>query len=204
MLSPADRAYLLGEAEMEHEQSKRNAEARIRMRITNTVLDFMVLVHHLKKKDRRQVFDTDDERFTDGLTAMLSFAYIGMRESGTDFGHALEPAVRKAEEVHAADTLGQAVSVDVRFDVETEVETAVDDVAAAIDAGKPVTPAELFSVMVGSDVLEEVSEVTLQLSDETDGDGLLKEDEFVAHVAEYLDADLRWLPYNRVKVVVEA
>lgn len=201
MLSPADRAYLLGEAEMEHEQSKRNAEARIRTRITNTVLDFMVLVHHLKKKDRRQVFDTDDGRFMDGLTAMLSFAYIGMRESGTDFGHALEPAVRKAEEVHAADTLGQAVSVDVRFDVETEVETAVDDVAAAIDAGKPVTPAELFSVMVGSDALEEVSEVTLQLSDGTDGDGLLKEDEFVAHVAEYLDADLRWLPYNRVKVV---
>jgi hypothetical protein len=204
MLSPADRAYLLGNAEMKHEQSKRNAEARIRGRITDAVLDFMILVHHLKKKDRRQVFDTDDERFMDGLTAMLSFAYIGMRESGAEFGHALEPAIRRAEEVHAADMLGQAVSVDVQFDVETEVETAVDDVATAIDAGKPVTPAELFSVMVGSDALEDVNEVTLQLSDGSGDDGLLKEDEFVAHVAEYLDADLCWLPYNRVKVVVEA
>lgn len=203
ILSPADRAYLLGEADMKHEQSKRNAEARIRGRITDAILDFGILVHHLKKKDRRQVFDTDDERFMDGLTAMLSFAYIGMRESGGEFGHALEPAIRKAEEVHAADMLGQAVSVDVQFDVETEVETAVDDVAVAIDAGKPVTPAELFSVMVGSDVLDDVEAVTLQLSDEAEEDGLLKEDEFVAHVADYLDAELRWLPYNRVKVLVE-
>ncbi|MCO8245605.1 hypothetical protein [Haladaptatus sp. AB643] len=204
ILSPADRAYLLGEAAMEHDQSKRNAEARIRQRITDAILDFPILIHHLKKKDRRQVFDRtlEDDGFMDGLTAMLSFVYVGMEGSGAEFSHALEPAVRKAEEAHAAKMLGQAVSVDVQFDVETTVQTAVDDVTAAIDAGKPVTPAELFSVMVGSDALDDVDEVTLQLSEDGEEGGLLKEDEFVAHVAEYLDADLRMLPYNRVKVVV--
>ncbi len=201
MLSPADRAYLLGEAEMEHDQSKRNAEARIRQRITDTVLDFAIVVHHLKQKDRRQVFDraVEGDDFVDGVMAMLSFTYIGMRESGLEFAHALEPAIRKAEEVHAAAALGQAISVDVQFDVETEVETAVDDVAANIEAGNPVTPAELFSVLVGSDALDEVDEITLQLGSD---DSLLKQEEFVAHLAEYLDADLRWLPYDRVKVVV--
>ncbi|WP_435157690.1 hypothetical protein [Haladaptatus sp. DFWS20] len=197
VLSPADRTYLLGEAAMEHEQSKRNAEARIRQRITDSILDFSILVHHLKKKDRQQVFDaTEDDAFMDGLMALLSFTYLGMRESGVEFDHVLKPAVRKAEEVHAADTLGQAISVDIRFDVETEIET---DVVADIETGNPVTTAELFSVLVGSNALDDVHAVTIQLGND---DGLLREEEFVAHFADYLDAELRWLPYDQVKVVV--
>ncbi|WP_227773199.1 hypothetical protein [Haladaptatus pallidirubidus] len=201
VLSPADRAYLLGEAEMEHDQSKRNVEARIRQRVTDGILDFSILVHHLKKKDRRQIFrSAEDDAFMNGLMAMFSFTYIGMRESSVEFAHTLEPAVRKAEEVHAADTLGQTVSVDVQFDVETEIETVVADVVDSIDAGKPVTPAELFSAMVGSTVLDDADEVLLQLG--TD-DGLFKEEDFVTHFATYHDAELRWLPYYRVKAVIE-
>jgi len=200
MLSPADRNYLLGEAEMEHEQSKRNAEARIRERVVNSIVDFNLLVHTLKKKDRRQIFDksVDDEEFVDGVMAMLSFAYVGLKESGVEFDHVLEPAIRKSEEVYAADVLGSTVDVDIEFDVKTQVRTELDDVNARIERGDPVSPAELFSVIIGGDLsLDEVEEVVLQRG--ADGDSRQGQ-EFVERIAEFMDAEVEELPLNRVRL----
>lgn len=201
MLSRADRAYLLGEAEMAHEQSKRNAEARIRERVRHAVLDFNLLVHHLQTKDRRQVFEKsiEDEAFVNGLVAMLSFAYTGAEESGVDFGHLLEPAIRKAEEVHAADVLGHTVSVEVDFDVTTEAQTDIDDVAARVRDGEAVRPAELFSLLVtDATVLDGSDEVILQLR--PDGDDHDQEESFVEKIARFVNAEVVDLPRNRVKL----
>ncbi|MFC7046661.1 hypothetical protein ACFQH6_15730 [Halobacteriaceae archaeon GCM10025711] len=202
ILSRADRAYLLGEAEMTHEQSKRNAEARIRERVTNAVLDFNLLVHRLQRKDRRQIFDksVDDPAFRQGLMAMLAFTYMGLKESGVEFEHVLEPAIRKSEGVYAADALGNQVDVTVTFDVETEVATALDDVSDAIQAGDPVAPAELFAVIMGDEsALDDADEVILQLG--TD-DGEARDEEFVDRLATFLDAGIEELPGNRVRLRV--
>jgi len=200
VLSRADREYLLGETEMTHEQSERNAEARIRERVRDAVLDFNLLVHTLAAKDRRQVFEKsiDDREFVEGLTAMLSFAYMGLKESGVEFDHVLVPAIRKSEEVYAADALGSSVDVEVTFDVETRVRTALDDVTARIEAGEPVAPTELFSLVVGDGTaLGDVDEVVVQRGtgeDPRDGNG------FVERIAAFLDAEVTPLPLNRVRL----
>ncbi len=200
MLSQADREYLLGLSDMAHEQSKRNAEARIRKRVTNTVVDFYVLINTLKRKDRRQVFDKglDDERFRAGLTGAMAFFYMGLTESGLDFESILEPAVRRAEEVYAAEGLDSTVSVDVTFDVNVETDSDLEDVAARVERGEAVTPGEFFSMVAGDGTpLDDVDAVVLQLGV---GELGLDEEAFVARAAEFLDGDLEWVADDRVRI----
>jgi len=188
VLTPADRAYLLGETEMSHEQSKRNAEARIRNRIREGIVDFDLLVHSLDRKDRRQIFEStaDDETFVDGVTAMLSFAYIGLKEQGVDFDRVLVPAISGAERAYGIDQRSANVTVDVEFDVETTVEARLDGIAERLDDGDPVAPRELFSlVMEGERALADYDRITLRLDDEDDR-------AHVTRLAEYLDADVTY------------
>jgi len=200
VLSKADRRYLLGLTEMEHEQSRRNAEARIRERIANGIEDFYLVARRLKQKDRRQVFDKhlDETAFRYGLVGMLTFAYMGTKESGMNFEHLVEPAIRRAEEVYVAERLNSTVDVDVTFDVSVEAGTTLETVAERIREDEAVTPGEFFSVMAGdTDVLEEVESVVLQLGVADLG---LEEESFVARVAEFMDGDLEWLADDRVRV----
>jgi len=195
VLSPADRAYLLGTREMSHEQSKRNAEARIRERVREAVLDFGLLVHALPEKDRKQVFaGVEDDAFVDGLAAMLSFVYLGLREQGVPFEQVLAPAVVKAEEAYAATTLGSSVEADVVFEVTRDVGRGVSDVAARVDRGEPVTPRELFSLVVrGAGRLDDHESVLVQVTADDDAG-------FVERLAGYLDADVEQRPLNRVRL----
>ena len=198
VLTEADRAYLLGETEMTHEQSKRNAEARIRQRITNAIFDFDLIVHMLADKDRRQVFEraaTDDE-LLDGVTAMLAFTALGLKEQGVELEDVLVPAIRSAEEAYAASQLAANVSVDITFDVETAVESTFEGIEARLTDGDPVRPRELFSLAIerGHD-LTVYDRITLV---RTEDDGA--DDEFVERLAEYLGGDLRQLSESRAEI----
>lgn len=197
MLSPADREFLRGETEMTHDQSRRNAEARIRTRVLNTIKDFTLLVHTLKTKDRDRIFDAVDESaFVDGLVSMISFTYLGMKESGMSFESVLTPAVSRAEEVHAANTLGSAADVSVKFDVRTEYGTAVADTTERIRSDTPVTPQELFTVAMADDpVLAETDSILVQLPHGADTD-----DGVLDRLAVYLDADVTYRSSNRVEL----
>jgi glycerophosphoryl diester phosphodiesterase len=58
ILSPRDRRYLLGEADVSSSsQEERNIRAAIRDRLANAILDFSLLFQHMEDRDRRQVFD---------------------------------------------------------------------------------------------------------------------------------------------------
>lgn len=200
ILSPADRALLLGEADMDHEQSRRNAEARVRQRIIDSIKDFNLLIHALKPKDRRQIFmkSVDDPEFIDGLTTMLSFAYLGMKESGIEFSHVLKPAIRRTEEAHAANTLGTMVDVEVDFNVDTQLRAELDDVRTRLAAADPITPAELFSFLVAEgDVPDDVDTIVVQLDT---GEEQHTDPEFMGHIAEFLDANIEDLPLNRIRL----
>ncbi len=199
VLSPADREFLLGERELSHEQSRRNAEARIRNRIEDAILDFDLLLHTLSKKDRRQVFDDvhTDDAFLDGLRAMLAFTYIGTAEQGLDFETVVIPAVRASEEAMAAKAAGENVSVEVTFDVDTEVGDSLEGVAATLEAGDPVTPRELFSiVMAGEYDPRALEEIPLRLST-AGGETQPGDDQFLERLANYLEADLEVLSETR-------
>ncbi len=201
VLSPADRAYLLGEREMSHEQSKRNAEARIRRRIHAAVLDFDLLLHTLPEKDRKQLFEqtTTDEAFLDGLRALVAFLYLGTETYGVDFEDILEPAIRSSEEYLAATDREANVSVDVTLDVETTVESSLEGVAARLDADEPVTPRELFSlVMQGTYDARSHDRITLvRTDDEQTPDG------FLERLASYLDGELRSVSDSRAVIRLE-
>ena len=201
MLSPADRAYLLGEREMGHEQSKRNAEARIRRRIHAAVLDFDLLLHTLPEKDRKQLFErtTTDEAFLDGLRALVAFLYLGTEKYGVDFEDVLEPAVRSSEEYLAATDREANVSVELTFDVETTVESSLEGVAARLDADEPVTPRELFSlVMQGQYDARSHDRITLVRTDEEQ-----TPDGFLERLASYLDGELRSVSDSRAVIRLE-
>lgn len=190
VLTTADREYLLGERELSHAQSARNAEARIRRRIENGILDFDLLTHYLDEADRRQVFAgaADDEALIDALTAMLSFAYIGLKEQGVDFERVLEPAVRGAETAYAVDQLSANVDVTVTFEVGTEVNSSLDGVEARIAEGTPVSPRELFSLVMEREAdLVGYERITLRVED-----GPATENDHVDRLADYLDADVRF------------
>lgn len=193
LLSPADRAYLLGEREMSHDQSERNAEARIRGRVRDAILDFDLLLHTLPAKDRKQVFDdvATDPELIDGLRAMVAFAYVGTKEQGLDFEDVLVPAVRNSEEAYAAKRFDATADVAVRFSVETSVEESIREVVASLEAGDPVTPRALFSlVMQGEYDPADHDEITLVGTEGVD-------DQFLARLAEYLGADLEEVADSR-------
>lgn len=193
LLSPADRAYLLGEREMSHDQSERNAEARIRGRVRDAILDFDLLLHTLPAKDRKQVFDdvATDPELIDGLRAMVAFAYVGTKEQGLDFEDVLVPAVRNSEEAYAAKRFDATADVAVRFSVETSVEESIREVVASLEAGDPVTPRALFSlVMQGEYDPADHDEITLVGTEGVD-------DQFLARLAEYLGADLKEVADSR-------
>jgi hypothetical protein len=198
ILSPADRELLLGEVDMDHEQSRRNAEARVRQRVVDSIKDFDLLVHALKSKDRQQIFtkSVDDPEFIDGLTMMLSFAYLGMKESGIEFSHVLEPAIRRTEEAHAANTLGSMVDVAVEFNVDTQLRTEIDDVRTRLVATDPITPAELFSFLVAKgDAPANVDTIVVRHADAEQ-----PADEFVANIADFLDADIEDHALNQIRL----
>lgn len=202
VLSKADRRYLLGMTDMDHEQSRRNAEARIRKRIANGIEDFYLVARRLKQKDRRQVFDKnlDETAFRYGLVGMLTFAYMGSKESGMDFEHLLDPAIRRAEEVYVAERLQSVVEVDVTFEVDVEAGATLETVADRIRKGEAVTPGEFFAVMSGeTQILGGVESIDLQLGV---ADLALEEEAFVARVAAFMDGDLEWLADDRVRIHV--
>lgn len=201
VLSPADRAYLLGEREMSHEQSKRNAEARIRRRVHAAALDFDLLLHALSEKDRRQLFErtTADGAFLDGLRAMFAFVYLGTAKYGVDFEDVLEPAVRSSEEYLAAADRDENVSVDVTFSVDTSIESSLEGIASRLDAGDPVTPRELFSiVMQGEYDVTDRDRIVLVRADEHRAD-----DDFLERLATYLEGELRFVSDARAVVRLE-
>ncbi|MCL9817572.1 hypothetical protein [Natronocalculus amylovorans] len=188
ILSAADRAYLRGEKTFTHEQSKRNAEARIRNRVREATIDFMLLARFLKQKDREQIFQKhlDDPAFHNGVRAALSFYYLGCKEAGLEFEHVLSPAIRKAEEIYAVNRLGKTATVDLTFVVDVDHRQSTDDVADRLKTGEPVSPPALFSLMVdGHDVIEQVDTFRIRLGVDT---GYLDEAEFVASLADHLDA----------------
>ncbi|ELY65985.1 hypothetical protein [Natronococcus jeotgali] len=188
ILTPADRAFLLGERELGHEQSRRNAEARIRRRVIDSILDFDLLLHALAEKDRRQVFAelTSDPDSLDGLKAMLAFAYIGTDEQGVDFEDVLVPAIRSSEEAFAASRRGANVSVEVTFEVETSVGTTLEGVAERLADGDPVTPRELFALIMQGEHDPAAHERIALVLGEGDVD-----DQFLERLATYLEGELR-------------
>lgn len=100
ILSHADRAFLLGAADLEGKQSIYDTRYRIRKRVRNAVLDFSILFEHLSERDRKQVFDPpadEVEEFTNAIVDSLAFFYLGTEGYDPPRETLLAESVRRAE-----------------------------------------------------------------------------------------------------------
>lgn len=132
ILSPADRAYLLGEADLKSDQSAYDARYRIRERVKHALLDFELLFDHLADQDRSQVFTPGPETrdaLTEGVVCAIAFLYLGTgaydppRESLFTEG-IRRAAVREHDEDHAF----CSVRIDVEHPTRAQLERIIDRV----------------------------------------------------------------------------
>lgn len=135
ILSPADRAYLTGEADLASDQSEYDARYRIRERIRHALLDFGLLFEHLAEQDCRQVFAPDaDERdtFTEGLVSAIAFLYLGTAEYDPPRENLFAEGIRRAAEREHED---ESAFCSVRIDVERPTRAQLERIIRCVEAG---------------------------------------------------------------------
>jgi hypothetical protein len=135
ILSPADRAYLTGEADLASDQSVYDARYRIRERIRHALLDFALLFDHLSEADREQVFRPDDETrdaFTESLVSAVGFLYLGTATYDPPRENLFAEGIRRAAEREHG---GETAFCSVRIDVEQPTRTQLERVIRCVETG---------------------------------------------------------------------
>ncbi|MDL0145844.1 hypothetical protein [Halobacterium salinarum] len=170
ILTPDDRKFLKGEKEYQSEQSERDARYRIRSRIKDAILDFSILLHHLDRHDREQVFSTYDgvsglsdngdelsgEAFRDfvestmfqnGISDALSFFILGIEDTNEPVDSVLETGIAGAEEEkgYLVDEVTVEISVKRK---KPEIEALLEK----FEAGEPLTEDELEAVIRSGEI----------------------------------------------------
>jgi hypothetical protein len=102
ILTEADRKYLRGDREFASVQAERNARARIRERIYESIRDVELLVEHLDERDRTLVFEKrfgeiDGTDAFDAVVSAVAFLYMGVDDTDLDFEDVLTEAINVAE-----------------------------------------------------------------------------------------------------------
>lgn len=88
ILTVEDRKFLFRQTEYEHPQSARRRRAKIRQRVKNAFLDFVIL-EYMEARDRDQIFDSDDNRaeMGSGFASAFLFLYDALVRSREDNEH---------------------------------------------------------------------------------------------------------------------
>lgn len=135
ILSPADRAFLVGEAEFASEQSAYDARYRIRERLRHALLDFELLFDRLSDEDRRQVFAPPDdqcEAFTRGLVSAVAFLYLGTAGYDPPRENIFAEGIRRAADREAG---GENAFCSVRIDVERPTRDDLEHIIECVERG---------------------------------------------------------------------
>lgn len=154
ILTPADRALLLGFKEYNHKQQYSNRRKDIRKRTANALLDFSLLRHSLQSKDRKRIFQNpadeagiDEAQLQESIQSMLYWTYLGLKEQQYDFEGLLTQAIEEAEEDYAQKYLGRAVEIVVNFNVEVTRSHDVEVLISQIESGGPVPATRLYDLL---------------------------------------------------------
>lgn len=151
ILTPADRAYLLGEREYDRTQTERNVRARIRDRVEAATYDFETLVEGLDDRDRRLVFE---ERFGaeggaeafDALVSAVAFLYLAVGDTDLDFETVLAEGINVAEA-----TEDRVATVDFAV---SRAERSPETLRRKLELGEDLTLTEI-AVLQDSDAVSE-------------------------------------------------
>jgi hypothetical protein len=170
ILTPDDRKFLKGEKKYQSEQSERDARYRIRSRIKDAILDFSILLHHLDRHDREQIFSTyegvsglsndSDElsgeafrdfveatMFQNGISDAISFFTLGIEDTNEPVDSMLETGIAGAEEEKGY--LVDEVTVEISVKREKpEIEALLEK----FESGEPLTEEELEAVIRSGEI----------------------------------------------------
>jgi phosphopantothenate synthetase len=153
ILSPRDREYLLGEADIEPtSQAARNVRAAIRERLENAILDFTLLFQHLEERDREKVFDelvgerppqdADYAMMPQGVCHAIALLYLEHRHT-EDFAATVLEALREVankrdefREIEVSITFKSEMDIDELEQRLTEGELTIRDVGQHYNDGR--------------------------------------------------------------------
>ena len=167
ILSPADRRFLRGEADLGSEQSVYDTRYRIRQRVRDALLDFPVLFASLDERDREQVFDGDGG-LADSVVDAVAFLYLGGETCAAATEGLFTEGIRRAERGR---TGGQPT---VTLDVETTDQARLERIVETVESGRPheLSDAELraFAQLCGGDCDRAPREALAAVVEETSGE----------------------------------
>jgi len=165
VLTRSDREFLRGEKEYQSKEAAINKRRDIRQRIANGILDFPLISRGLLDKDRQKVFSQMAERedetkqYVDGIKALLSWIYVGLKEGKYDEKRIFESAVEIGEsEVGLAGT-AKIVQTDVNLSIRIREIEGVIQTIEKLERGDPVEAHQLYP-LVRNDVSVDLSDVT--------------------------------------------
>lgn len=96
ILSERDRKYLLGQLGIEPQtQRERSVRQKIRQRVWNGLLDFMLISEHMDERDQQQVFHPQPDDDTPGITEMRDIALKNL--TTLLYRHAADDDARRLE-----------------------------------------------------------------------------------------------------------
>ncbi|HET7325336.1 MAG TPA: hypothetical protein VFJ06_13495 [Halococcus sp.] len=149
ILTPSDREFLLGRKTDYTEHSKKQKRNRIRRRLRNALLDFTILFEHLEERDRKTVFNPQDDArnaYTQGITDLLGFLHLGTMGYYVPFKNMLSQGVSRAEQELSGSDYRM---VNVEFNVDPVGQIDVDAVIDKLDTGDfdDITDEELRAFM---------------------------------------------------------
>lgn len=164
VLTQADREFLRGKKEFASKQSRRDARYRIRQRIRHAILDFSVILYHLGKRDRRQIFDeysdntpdrdpsnlsldevrglVENTMFASGVSDTIAFLYLGIGDVNLSFEPVLESAIEAAEEERGY--VLENVSVDITV---SRTRPDTEQLRQKLESGEGLTEDELKALI---------------------------------------------------------
>lgn len=154
ILTSSDRELLLGLVEYSNKQQYSNRRNDIRERIANALLDFSLIQHSLRDRDRKRVFqDTvgeagvDEAQFPECIRSMLYWTYLGLKEQEYDFEGLLTEAVEEAEAEYAQKYLNASVDVSVTFNVDIIRANDLSELISRIESGGPINANRLYDLL---------------------------------------------------------
>lgn len=154
ILTKSDRNLLRGNIELKNQQQYSNRRHTIRNRIANGLLDFTVIRHLLKDKDRKRIFRdvsreaaTDEVSLNESIRDLLYWVYLGMKEQNYHFEGTLTDAIEEAEEDYALNYWGQSAEVTVQFDVDVSRSYDLDGLIDRIESGGPIQANRLYDLL---------------------------------------------------------
>lgn len=154
ILTPKDRALLLGHIEYEHQQQYSDRRRTIRERVANGILDFSTIQYLLPDRDRKRIFadpaeaaDVQEAQFHESVKAMLYWTYLGLKEQNYDFSSLLSEAVEEAETDFARKYSGKSTDVTVQFDVDVTRSRDIDDIITVVEQGGPIQANHLYDLL---------------------------------------------------------